>query len=230
LLYASGVKRLRIDVWSDIACPWCYVGKRRLEAALTEFPHADSTDVAWHAFELDPRAPRERDPSVSNAERLAKKYGVTVAQAEERSAQLKHLAAAEGLELRFDHLRSGNTFDAHRVIALGASRGLAGAVTERFFRGYFTDGEPVGDPAALARLAAEAGLPAEDVRRVLESDEYALDVRQDEAEAAELGISGVPFFVLAERYAVSGAQPRELLLSALHQAWNELEEAPDTTE
>jgi len=225
------MKRLCIDVWSDIACPWCYVGKRRLEAALAEFPHSASTAVVWHAFELDPRAPRERDASVTHAERLAEKYGMSVAQAKERTAYLTKLAAAEGLVLDFEHIRSGNTFDAHRVVQFGASRGLGGAVKERFLRGYFTEGEPVGDPAALVRMAAEAGLPADEVRRVLDGDAYAAEIRRDEAEAAELGIRGVPFFVLAQRYAVSGAQPKELLLSALHQAWTELEEAePDLAE
>jgi predicted DsbA family dithiol-disulfide isomerase len=224
------MKRLDIDVWSDIACPWCYVGKRRLEAALREFPHAGSTAVTWHAFELDPRAPRERDPSVSNAERLAKKYGMSVAQAEERTAHLTRLAAAEGLDFHFERIRSGNTFDAHRVVRLGAARGIGDAVNERFLRGYFTEGEPIGDPAALVRMAAEAGLPADEVRGVLEGEAYAEDVRGDEADAAELGISGVPFFVLARRYAVSGAQPKELLLSALDRAWNELEGTPEGDE
>ncbi len=217
------MKRLCIDVWSDIVCPWCYVGKRRLEAALADFPHSASTAVVWHAFELDPKAPRERDASMTHAERLAKKYGMSVEQAKARSAQLTKLAAAEGLTLDFDRVRSGNTFDAQRVVQFGASRGLGNAVTERFMRGYFTEGEPVGDPAALLRMAAEAGLPVDEVQRVLEGDAYAAEVRRDEAEAAELGIRGVPFFVLAQRYAVSGAQPKELLLSALHQAWSELE-------
>lgn len=222
--YALGMERLRIDVWSDIACPWCYVGKRRLEAALREFPHSASTAVAWHAFELDPQAPRERDASVSHAARIAKKYRMSLAQAEERTAHLTRIAAAEGLDFHFERIRSGNTFDAHRVVQFGASRGIGDTVNEQFLRGYFTEGEPIGDPAALVRMAAEAGLPADEVRQVLEGDAYAQEVRRDEAEAAELGIRGVPFFVLAERYAVSGAQPRDLLLSALHRAWNELEE------
>jgi predicted DsbA family dithiol-disulfide isomerase len=225
------MKRLSIDVWSDIACPWCYVGKRRLEAALREFPHSGSTAVAWHAFELDPRAPRERDASVSHAERIAKKYGMSVAQAEERTAHLTRVAAAEGLAFHFERIRSGNTFDAHRVVQFGASRELGDAVKERFLLGYFTDGEPIGDPAALVRMAAEAGLPADEVRQVVEGDAYAEHVRRDEADAAEIGIRGVPFFVFAQRYAVSGAQPKELLLSALDRAWNELEAGtPDVDE
>ncbi len=217
------MSRLRIDVWSDVACPWCYVGKRRLEGALRDFPHADQVDVVWHAFELDPGAPKERDPSVSHAERLAKKYGMSVAQAQQNSERLRGIARAEGLSFDFDRIRSGNMFDAHRLIHLGRERGLQDAVKERFLKAYFEEGQLLSDAQTLSRLATEAGLNEREVADVIASDQFASEVRADEARAHELGISGVPCFVFDERYAVSGAQPAQLLLSALHQAWDERE-------
>ena len=218
---------LRIDVWSDIACPWCYVGKRRLESALREFPHADDVKVVWHAFELDPSAPAERDPKVSHAERLAKKYGMTVEQARRNSDRLRDVAKGEGLAFDFEHIRSGNMFDAHRLVHLGKTLGLQDQVKERFFKAYLEQGELMSDHGTLVRLAVEAGLPEREVTDVLASDQFADEVRADEARARELGINGVPCFVLDERYAVSGAQPAQVLLSALHQAWSEREQQQD---
>jgi predicted DsbA family dithiol-disulfide isomerase len=218
-------KRLRIDVWSDIACPWCFVGKRRLERALGDFPHADEVEVVWRAFELDPSAPAERDPGVSHAHRLAKKYGMSVEQAQQRSEQLRQTARGEGLSFDFEHIRSGNMFDAHRLVHLGRERGLQDAVKERFLSAYLEQGQLLSDHGTLLRLAVEAGLAENEVADVLASDQFTEEVRVDEAEARELGISGVPCFVLDGRYAVSGAQPPQALLSVLHQAWNELEQA-----
>jgi predicted DsbA family dithiol-disulfide isomerase len=220
------MKKLRVDVWSDIACPWCYVGKRRLEAALERFSHRDEIEVVWHAFELDPGASRERDRSVSYAERISKKYGSSLEHARTMITRMTEMARGDGLAFEFDRIRSGNTFDAHRLIHLARERGIQDAVKERFLLAYMTEGEPIGDPRTLARLATEAGLPADEVESVLAGDTYASDVRADEREANELGINGVPFFVLGGRYAVSGAQPAELLLGALNQAWKAVEDAP----
>ncbi len=221
------MSKLRIDIWSDIACPWCFVGKRRLEAALERFPHAAEVEVVWRAFELDPSAPRERDPNESHAERLAKKYGMSVEQATARTAQLTETARRDGLDFDFEHIRPGNTFDAHRLVHLAEERGLQDAVKERFLRAYLTEGEAIGNPQVLQRLAVEAGLPAAEVERVLSTDAYAKEVRADEQEARELGINGVPFFVFDERLAASGAQPPEVLLGALNQAWNERAPKPE---
>lgn len=215
-------KKLRVDVWSDIACPWCYVGKRRLEAALASFPHADDVEVVWRAFELDPSAPRERAEQGSYAERLAKKYGSSVREAEGMITRMTDVARSDGLDFRFDAIRPGNTFDAHRVLHLAGERGVQDAVKERFLLGYMTEGAPIGDPETLVRLAGEAGLDPEEVRAALAGDAYARDVRQDEDEATELGIRGVPFFVLGGTYAVSGAQPTEVLLGALERAWKDV--------
>ncbi len=212
-------KRLQVEVWSDIACPWCYVGKRRFEAALARFAHAASVDVVWRAFELDPSAPRVRDRSVSYAERLGKKYGKSPQEAQLMLQRMTEVAAADGLEFHFERAQSGNTFDAHRVLHLAHERGVQGAVKERFLRAYMTEGEPIGEPETLARLGGEAGLDAEEVRAVLAGDTYAREVRSDEEQARSAGINGVPFFVFARRYAVSGAQTPEVLLEALTQAW-----------
>jgi predicted DsbA family dithiol-disulfide isomerase len=206
------------------------VGKRRLERALRDFPHAADVSVVWHAFELDPAAPKERDPSVSHAERIAKKYGMSVEQARQNSERLRQIAQGEGLAFDFEHIRSGNTFDAHRLIQLARERGLQGEAEERFFKAYLEEGALMSDHGTLARLAADAGLNQSEVADVLASDQFADEVRADEAQAHELGISGVPCFVLDGRFAVSGAQTPQILLSALHQAWAEREQAPELAE
>ncbi|MBS2016211.1 MAG: DsbA family oxidoreductase [Deltaproteobacteria bacterium] len=220
------MKKLRVEVWSDIACPWCYVGKRRLEAALAEFPHKDEVVVMWRAFELDPSAPRERDPKVSYAARLADKYGTSTAAASAKLDHMTELARSEGLDLRFDRVRAGNTFDAHRVIHFAGERSasMQNAVKERLLRAYMTEGELMSDAETLARLAGEVGLDPAEVRAMLASDAFTEEVRDDESEAAELGITGVPFFVVGNVYAVSGAQPKEVLLAALEKAWAEVDD------
>ncbi|WP_437757774.1 DsbA family oxidoreductase [Sorangium sp. So ce1389] len=221
------MKKLRVDVWSDIACPWCYVGKRRLEAALARFPHRDSVEVVWRAFELDPSAKRVLEPPVPYAERLAKKYGASVARAEAMIRQMTDVAAADGLDFHFEKVRPGNTFDAHRVLHLAAERGAQDAVKERLLRAYMTEGEAIGDPEVLARLAGEAGLDPDEVRAALEGDAYAREVRADEAEARAIGITGVPFFAFGGRYGASGAQPAEQLLHVLQKAWDEAAAEPE---
>jgi len=212
---------LTVDVWSDIACPWCYVGKRRLEAALKRFAHAGSVEVTWHSFELDPAAPPSRNDGTTQAERLAKKYGMSVQQAQARIQQLTNVAKGDGLTMAFDRVQSANTFDAHRVLHMAESKGLRvqDAVKERLMRGYFTEGALVSDHAVLARLAGEAGLDGAEVADMLASDAYAADVRADEEQARTLGIHGVPFFVMGQRYALSGAQPADVVLRALNEAW-----------
>jgi predicted DsbA family dithiol-disulfide isomerase len=220
------MNKLSVDIWSDVVCPWCYVGKRRFERALELFEHRAEVEVVWHAFELDPRAPRETDRSVSYAERLARKYGSSVEEAESRIARLSEVAQGDGLSFHFDKARPGNTFDAHRVIHLGLEKGQQDTVQERLLRAYMTEGEAIGDRDVLLRLAAEVGFDRAEVLDVLEGDRFANEVRADEQLARELGIQGVPFFVIARRYGVSGAQPAELLLGALDQAWKEMGAGP----
>ena len=216
--------KLRVDVWSDIACPWCFVGKRRLEAALEQFAHRDAVEVVWHAFELDPGAPSVLPDKPSYVERLAKKYRCSTEQGQAMIDRMVQTAAADGLAFRFDKIRPGNTFDAHRLIHLARERGKQDAVKERFLAAYLEEGEPIGDEAALLRLATDAGLDAAEVTEVLESDAYADDVRNDEMTARSLGVSGVPFFVIAQRFGVSGAQPAEALAQVLEQAWDQASE------
>lgn len=215
------MQRLRIDVWSDIACPWCYVGKRRLEAALARFPRRDAVTLVWRSFELDPAGPRTAEPGGSIAARLARKYGTGLAQADLMLRRMTATAAADGIDMRFDRLRPGNTFDAHRLLHRAHEHGRQDALKERLFRAYFTDGEAIGDPGVLARLAGEAGLDVAEARDVLASDAHARDVRADEEQARRLGVTGVPFFVLGGRHGVSGAQPSDVLLTALATAWAE---------
>lgn len=211
---------LRIDVWSDIACPWCFVGKRRLEAALEQFDHP--VEVHWHAFELDPSAPAVLPDEPSYVERLARKYRCSTEEGQAMIARMTETAAADGLDFRFDEIRPGNTFDAHRLLHLAHERGIQGAVKERFLAAYLEQGEPIGDKNALRRLAVEAGLDEAEVTQVLETDTYADEVRQDEATARRLGVSGVPFFVFGQRIGVSGAQPAEALAQVLDQAWTQM--------
>lgn len=218
--------KIRVDVWSDIACPWCYVGKRHLEAALEKFPHRDEVEVVWRAFELDPSAPPERDPKVSYAERISRKYGAGLEQANGMIKRMTDVAAEDGLEFRFDRVRTGNTFDAHRVIHFAREQGKQDAVKERLLRAYMTEGELMSDHETLVRLGAEAGLDADAVRALLASDAEAKAVRADEDEARQLEVSGVPFFVIGGKYAISGAQPAALILRALNKAWEAASEKP----
>lgn len=206
-----------VEIWSDIACPWCYIGKRRFEAALERFDHRDQVRVTWRSFELDPEAPPERQGDLAAA--LAKKYGMSVEQARASQQNLTELAAGEGLVYHFDRARSGNTFDAHRIVAQAREHRLQDAMKERLLRAYFTEGELISDPETLARLAGEVGVPAEQVRATLASDRYVDEVRDDELTARRLGISAVPTFVVDRELGASGAQPPEQLLALLQQGF-----------
>ena len=208
---------MRVEIWSDVVCPWCYVGKRRFEQALAAFPHRDEVEVVWRSFELDPSAPAER--TEGQALHLAQKYGRTLEQAQEMLDSMTATAAQEGLDFRLDVMRGGNTFDAHRLLHLAAGRGVQDPLKERLMRATFTEGEPVADHETLVRLAAEAGLDAAEARAVLAGDRYADEVRADEREAQRFGISGVPFFVVDRTYGVSGAQPADVLTQVLERAW-----------
>ncbi len=210
---------MKVEIWSDVVCPWCYIGKRRFEQALLGFAHREEVEVVWRSFELDPAAPASRDGSY--AERLADKYGTSVSEAQQMIDSMTAAAAAEGLDFHFEVARPGNTFDAHRLLHLAAARGVQDAVKERLVHATFTEGEPISDHETLVRLVAEAGLDAGQAAAVLAGDDYAKDVRADEREARELRITGVPCFVIDRRYAVSGAQPAELLQRALERAWQD---------
>jgi predicted DsbA family dithiol-disulfide isomerase len=206
-----------VEIWSDINCPWCYIGKRRFEAALARFAHAGDVNVVWRSFELDPGAPRESPGN--GATMLAEKYGVPIEQAMAMEQNVTDIAAAEGLEYDLEHARIGASFDAHRLVHLARQHGVQDAMKERLFRARFSEGRLISDPETLVELAIDAGLDGAEARATLASDGFADAVREDEASAHQLGISGVPMFVVDRAFGMSGAQPSEQLLALLEHAW-----------
>lgn len=210
---------MQIEVWSDVVCPWCYIGKRRLEMALSKFPHWDSVQVVWRSFELDRDAPRQYPGTLD--EMLAQKYHVSPQKAAEMNAHVSEVAKEVGLEYRLSETHPGNTFDAHRLIHFAASRQLDDGASERLMHAYFSESLAVGDHAALARLAPEFGIAENEALTILRSDAYSNAVRADEARAARFGITAVPNFLIDENIGISGAQPVEVFSKALEQAWNE---------
>ncbi len=212
---------LKVEVWSDVVCPWCYIGKRRFEAALARFAHHDEVELVWRSFELDVSAPPSAAEQGTYAQRLATKYRCSVIEAQAMIDNMTAMAAEEGLDFRFDLARPGNTFDAHRLLHLALQHGRQDELKERLDRATFTEGSPASDHSALRALATQVGLPGVDVDAVLASDRYSEAVRADEAQARAYGISGVPFFVIDGRYGLSGAQPADAVLLTLDKAWSE---------
>jgi len=208
---------MQVEIWSDVVCPWCYLGKRRFEHALAGFEYRDEVEVVYRSFELDPTiAPGTTQATV---DMLARKYGMSLAQAHDAQRQMEQRAAGDGLEFRMDGLRSGNTRDAHRLLHLAKEHGKEPELVERLHRAYFTEQTSVFDAETLADLAVEVGLDRADAEKVLATDAYADAVESDERTARELGASGVPFFVIDRRYGVSGAQPVDVLRQALERAY-----------
>lgn len=211
---------LSLDVWSDIACPWCYVGKRRLQDALKSFSKKTDEDVSirWRSFELDSSAPLEYAGDVRYVERLARKYGRSEAAAQEMIDSMCATAQKEGLDFDFESIRAGNTFDAHRLLHFAHERGVQDALKERLMSAYLCEGMLMSNTDTLVRCAQDVGLDATEVRSLLASDEHAASVREDQALAAQIGVRGVPFFVVADRFGLSGAQPPERILEVLIEA------------
>jgi predicted DsbA family dithiol-disulfide isomerase len=208
---------VEVEIWSDIACPWCYIGKRRFETALSRFDHADDVNVTWRSFELDPEAPASREGE--GAARIAEKYGMPVEEARKMQQHVTDVAAADGLEYHLDTARSGNTFDGHRLVHLAAAHGLGDAMKERLLKAYFTEDKLMSDHDTLVELATEVGLDPDEVRSVLAGDRFGAEVREDEVTAQQFGLNGVPSFVVDRQIAVSGAQPPEVLLQLLEEGW-----------
>ncbi len=217
---------MKIDVWSDVVCPWCYVGLANLDTALADFEHADEVEVVIHSFQLDPHAVTQGP--VEHTEAIARKYGTSVGQVRANQARIVSLGAERGIDFRFDRAVSGNTFDAHRLLHLALGSGLQRPLKDRLGRAYFTDGDPIGEPETLRKAAADVGLDPEEVEAVLAGDAYAADVAADIATARQLDITGVPFFVTDSRLGISGAQPPETLLKVLRRAWDERPPAIET--
>lgn len=205
---------ITVDVWSDVACPWCYLGKHRLESAIGAF--GEDVQVTWHSFQLDPTIPRGQH--VPHAEALAKKLHTTPERVREMNQRLIDLGAAEGLDYRFDLYMQANTRDAHRVLHLAQEHGLGNEMKERLMRGQFTEGAIVDDADTLVSMGVEVGLDSDEIRAVLASDKYDDAVQADIDEAAALGASGVPFFVFDRKFAVSGAQPVRTFADALRRS------------
>jgi predicted DsbA family dithiol-disulfide isomerase len=207
---------MRVDIWSDVVCPWCYVGKARFSQALSAFAHRDEVEVVYRSFELDPGYPKDRLETTFAM--LSRKYGMSEADARAAESGIADLAAAEGLGFAPER-PVGNTFDIHRVLHLGLAKGVQAELVRAVDQAYFALGRPVFDRDAISEIAAEAGLGAALAGDVIDGDAYAEEVRQDELQARQLGITGVPFFVFDMALGVSGAQPTEMLASALQQAW-----------
>jgi len=212
---------MRVDIWSDVVCPWCYVGKARFEKALAEFGHRDEVEVTFRSFELDPDAAvggHEKPPWPPAWQMISKKFSVPMSQARQMEERVAGLARAEGLGYQLER-PNGNTFDLHRVLQLGREKGVQGALIDAIYAANFADARPIFDREVVTEVAAGAGLDPGDVGKVLDTDEYADAVRRDEDQARKLGISGVPFYVLDLKIGVSGAQSAETFTQALAQAW-----------
>jgi predicted DsbA family dithiol-disulfide isomerase len=209
---------MKVEIWSDIACPWCYIGKRHFEAALAQFPQRDQVEITWRSYQLDPNAPRQSHQTTSEA--LAQKFG-GVARAQEMNERVSKIATEAGLEYHLDKAIYDNTFDAHRLIHFAAHKNLQGEAKERLLKAHFTEGVAVSDTTELVRLATEIGLDADEVRGALESNAYADEVKADFQRGNMFGVQGVPFFAIDEKYGVSGAQPTEVFTQVLGKAWSE---------
>jgi predicted DsbA family dithiol-disulfide isomerase len=206
-----------VEIWSDVVCPWCYIGKRRFETALARFEHADEVDVVWRSFELDPDAPRD-GTTVDLVDHLARKYGTDAAGATRMLERVTQQAEGEGLEYHLDRAKRGSSFDAHRLIHAAAAQGKQGEMKERLLRAYFTEAIAIADRDELRRLAAEVGVDAS----ALDDEQAFVDeVVDDIREAQQLQITGVPFFAVDRRYGIAGAQDSESILEVLRRAWAE---------
>lgn len=217
----SGGKKLgmQVEIWSDVMCPFCYIGKRKFEAAMRAFPHGDSVEVIWKSFQLDPDLGRADGRSVNQY--LAERKGWPLEQARTLNDRVARSARTVGLEYDFDKAVVANSFVAHRLVQLGKSRGKGDAVEEALFKAYFTDGRDISDPPTLVALGREAGLEAGEVETMLAGDAFSDAVRRDLLEARQVGVTGVPFFVFDRKYAVSGAQESAVFQQVLRQVWNE---------
>jgi predicted DsbA family dithiol-disulfide isomerase len=210
---------MKIEIWSDVVCPFCYIGKRRFEQALEQFEHKDMIEVEWKSFQLDPDT--QPEPGKGIYDYLAERKGISRAQSVMMHNGVTKMAAEAGLDYRFDLAKVANTFNAHRLIQFAKSKGIGNEAEEALFRSYFTDGKDIGDTAALAEIGASIGIDKSEVEKMLESNANWEAVEADIREAQQIGVTGVPFFVLDRKYAVSGAQSPETFLQAMRTAWNE---------
>lgn len=210
-----------IEVWSDIMCPFCYIGKRNYEEAIKQFAHKDDVEIVWKSFQLDPSIEQDPDNPTNVYQYLAERKQMRYEQSVKMHEGVVEMAKAAGLEYNFDKAVVANSFDAHRVIQMAKTKGLGDAAEERFFYAYFTEGKDYGKESTLIELGKEIGLTETDVKEALTDDVFAYAVDQDIREAQTLGVNGVPFFVFNRRYAVSGAQPPQAFLQTLQASYDD---------
>ena len=209
---------MKVEIWSDIMCPFCYIGKRNFEAALNEFDAKNEIEIEWKSFQLDPTIPKSFEKKVSTYEYLAERKGMPVERSKELHDSLVETARKVGLTYNFEKAVVANSFDAHKLIQLAKTKGLGDAAEESLFKAYFSNGQDMSDHSTLIRLGKEIGLNEEEITAALVSEEFEAKVNFDVSEGSQLGVTGVPFFVFDRKYAVSGAQPIETFLNALKQS------------
>ncbi|MFM1836807.1 MAG: hypothetical protein RJA04_1495 [Bacteroidota bacterium] len=208
---------MKIEIWSDIMCPFCYIGKRHLEKALETFSARDQVEIEWKSYQLDPTIPMSFEKPVGVYEYLADRKGWSLEQSEQMHDRVVEMAATVGLEYNFDRAVVANSLYAHRVIQLAKQKGLDDVIEEIFFRAYFTDGRDLASVETLVELGEEAGLEASEIRAAIASEELAYRVSQDIQEGVNLGVRGVPFFVFDRKYGISGAEPIQVFIDTLNQ-------------
>lgn len=213
---------MKVKIWSDIRCPFCYIGKRKFEDALEQFSHKEQIEVEWRSFELDPYL--QTDPDVNALDHLTAQKGINREQVDQMTQHAAMAGEQVGLELNFESSVVANSFNAHRLIQFAKTRGLGNEIEEQLFKAHFSDGQNIDDQDVLASIGSAIGLEESEVREMLATDAFTREVRKDQDEAQSLGIRGVPFFVFNEKYGVSGAQPIEAFLGALQQSWSEYED------
>lgn len=212
--------KMKVDVWSDIMCPFCYIGKRHYEAAIKQFSNSDQLEIVWHSFQLDPGIPEQ--PNNQNVfEYLASRKGITLEQSVKMHERVLEMAENAGLEFNLNKAIVANSFKAHRLIQFAKTKGLGDEAEEKLFSSYFVEGKDLGNPDVLVELGHEIGMTEQDVHEALTNDDYAYSVNQDIREAQNLGIRGVPFFIFNQKYAISGAQPADLFLQTLEKSYAE---------
>lgn len=210
-----------INIWSDVRCPFCYIGKRKFEMALEKFPHKDMVNVVWKSFELDPGL--KTNTTISSLEHFSKAKGISKSQAEGMQQQVASIAKEVGLDFNSKNTIVANSFNAHRLIQLAKTKGLGNEMEEALFKAYFMEGKNIDDKETLLKTGVSNGLVETEVKEMFSSDAFSKEVREDETQAQSIGINGVPFFVLNNKYAVSGAQSPETFLDVLEQTWEEFE-------
>jgi protein disulfide-isomerase len=214
-------KKMKVEIWSDMVCPFCYLGKRRYETALKQFTHAADVEVTWHSFQLYPQLPRNTHVKETSYQHIAKMKGISYAQSVQMHDNVVNMAKGDGLHYHFDKAIVANSFNAHRLMHMAQKQGLGNEAEERIFKAYFMDGKDLSDRATLVTLGVDIGLDKAAVEHMLAGNDYAAEVDADIKEASKLGINGVPFFVFDRKYAVSGAQPVDTFLSTLQHSFAE---------